>query len=140
MSVFKNIRSRVQALKEKTKGHHKWKMFLYAGIIVFILFFTWLFGTNTGWLARTSFMKSFDHHPDRIVRIYTGSELIEEYVGQYSVENYQGYLCIIDHANQQRINLYGDVVAIVDTPREEQYTCLKYISKRKKENRWIVMV
>ena len=119
MSVFGNIKSRVQNLGEKFKGHNKWKMFLYAGILILTLGYIWLFHTNTGWLARTSFMKSFDHHPDRIVRIYTGSELIEEYVGQYSVENYQGYLCIIDHENMQRINLYGDVVAIVDTPREK---------------------
>lgn len=119
MSVFTGIKNRVQILKEETKGHHKWKMFLYAGIIVFILFFTWLFGTNTGWLAQQSLMKSFDRHPDRIVRVYTGNELINEYVGQYSVEPYQGYLVLIDHENQQRINLYGDVIAIVDTPREK---------------------
>lgn len=119
MSVYKEVRSRVQNLGEKFKGHHKWKMFLYAGIIVFILFFTWLFGTNTGWLAQQSLFKSFNHHPDRAVRVYTGNELIDEYVGEYSVEQYQGYLVVIDHKNHERINLYGDVVAIVDTPRDE---------------------
>ena len=35
MPVFTEIKNRVQTLKEKIKGHHKWKMFLYAGIIVF---------------------------------------------------------------------------------------------------------
>jgi hypothetical protein len=59
MSVFNSFKDRVQNIKEKTKGHHKWKMFLYAGIIVSIMFFTWLFGTNTGWLARQSLMKIF---------------------------------------------------------------------------------
>lgn len=117
MSVFRNIKSRVQNLKEKIQGHHKWKMFLYAGIFILILVYIWLFYTNTGWLARTSFFKSFNHHPDRIVRIYAGNELIEEYVGEYSIENYQGYLVLIDFKNQERINLYGDVVAVVDTPR-----------------------
>ena len=55
MSVFRNIQSRVQSLKKKTQGHHKWKMFLYAGIIILMLGYVWLFYTNTGWLARTSF-------------------------------------------------------------------------------------
>ena len=119
MSVFRNIQSWVQSLKKKTQGHHKWKMFLYAGIIIFILTYVWLFYTNTGWLARTSFFKSFDHHPDRVVRIYAGSEQIAEYVGHYTIENYQGYLVLIDFDNQERINLYGDVIAIIDTPREK---------------------
>ena len=87
MSVFRNVKSRVQNLKEKIQGHHKWKMFLYAGIFILVLVYIWLFYTNTGWLARTSFFKSFNHHPDRIVRIYAGNELIEEYVGEYSIEN-----------------------------------------------------
>lgn len=59
MSVFKNIGSRVQALKEKTKGHHKWKMFLYAGIIVFVLFFTWLFGSKHRMAGSTKFYEIF---------------------------------------------------------------------------------
>lgn len=117
MSVFRNVKSRVQNLKEKTQGHHKWKMFLYAGIIILMFGYVWLFYTNTGWLARTSFFKSFDRHPDRVVRIYAGNELIEEYIGEYAIENYQGYLVLIDFQNQERINLYGDVVAVVDTPR-----------------------
>lgn len=46
MPVFTEIKNRVQTLKEKIKGHHKWKMFLYAGIIVFILGIIWLTQTN----------------------------------------------------------------------------------------------
>lgn len=117
MSVFGNIKKWVQNLRENAKGHHKWKMFLYAGIMIAVLFYIWLFYSNTGWLARTSFFKSFDRHPDRIVRIYAGNELIEEYVGEYAIETYQGYLVLIDFQNQERINLYGDVVAVVDVPR-----------------------
>ena len=118
MSAFSNIKNRVQNLGEKFKGHKKWKMFLYAGILILGMGYIWLFHTNTGWLARTSFSKSFEHHPDRIVRIYAGNELIEEYVGAYTIENYQGYLVLIDFERQERINLYGDVIAVVDTPHE----------------------
>lgn len=118
MAVFGKIKSGVQSLKEKIKGHHKWKMFAYAAIILFIMGYIWLFYTNTGWLARTSFIKTFDHNPDRVVRVYAGNELIDEYIGAYSIERYQGYLVLIDHEHQTRTNLYGDVVAIIDAPRE----------------------
>ncbi len=37
MLAFKNLKKGVQSIKEKTRGHHKWKTFLYAGIIVLIL-------------------------------------------------------------------------------------------------------
>lgn len=117
---LKILKKRVYNIKEKTSGHHKWKMFIYAGIIIIIFLYIWLFYTNTGWLVRTSFLKSFEREPDRVVKVYTGSELVGEYVGKYSVENYQGYLVLIDHEHQQRINLYGDVVAIVDIPKDQQ--------------------
>ena len=119
MSVFSNIKSRVQNLREKFKGHKKWKMFLYAGILIFTMGYIWLFYTNTGWLARTSFEKTFKQDPDRVVRIYAGNELIDTYSGHYTVEQYQGYLVVIDFDNHERINVYGEVTAIVDTPRDE---------------------
>ena len=76
MPVFSNIKSRVQNLGEQFKGHKKWKMFLYAGILIL----------GMGYIA---------------------------------VEQYQGYLVVIDFDNQERINVYGEVTAIVDTPREK---------------------
>ena len=119
MSVFSNIKSRVQNLGEKFQGHKKWKMFLYAGILIFGMGYIWLFHTNIGWLARTSFEKTSKQDPNRIVRIYAGNELIDTYIGHYTVEQYQGYLVIIDFDNHERINVYGEVTAIVDTPRDE---------------------
>lgn len=90
-----------------------------AGLLI-CLFLIWLFETNTGWLARQSFFKSFDRTPERIVRIYSGSELIATYEGRYTVEPYQGYLCVLDFDSEQRINVYGDVAAIVDTPAPQE--------------------
>ena len=119
MSVFSNIKSRVQNLGEKFKGHKKWKMFLYAGILILTMGYIWLFHTNIGWLARTSFEKTFKQDPNRVVRIYAGNELIDTYIGHYAVEQYQGYLVVIDFDNHERINVYGEVTAIVDTPRDE---------------------
>lgn len=119
MPVFNKIKNRVHCLREKTKGHRKWKMFIYAGIIVILAGYIWLFHTNTGWLARTSFDKTFRKDPDRIVRIYAGNELVDTYVGHYAVEQYQGYLVVIDFDNHERINIYGEVTAIVDSPREQ---------------------
>ena len=63
--------------------------------------------------------KTFKQDPNRIVRIYAGNELIDTYIGHYAVEQYQGYLVVIDFDNQERINVYGEVTAIVDTPREK---------------------
>ena len=118
--MFSKVKEWVQSIKEKFRGHHKWKMFVYAGVIVAILFYVWLFHTSTGWLARQSFMKSFDHHPDRIVRIYAGNELIAEYEGAYTIEPYKTYLVLIDFENETRTNIYGDVVAIIDAPRADR--------------------
>lgn len=120
MPVFDKVKNGVYSIREKTKGHRKWKMFLYAGIILFLAGYIWLFHTNTGWLARTSFDKTFRKDPNRIVRIYAGNELVDTYVGHYAVEQYQGYLVVIDFDNQERINIYGEVTAIVDSPREQQ--------------------
>lgn len=119
-TMFSEVKEWVQSIKEKLRGHHRWKTFAYAGIVVAILFYVWLFHTNTGWLARQSFMKSFDRHPDRIVSIYAGNELISEYEGAYTIEQYQGYLVLIDFENETRTNIYGDVVAIIDSPRVER--------------------
>lgn len=118
MPVFDKIKDGVYPIREKTKGHRKWKMFIYAGIILFLAGYIWLFYTNTGWLARTSFDKTFRKNPNRIVRIYAGNELVDTYVGHYAVEPYNGYLVVIDFDNQERINIYGEVTAIVDSSRE----------------------
>lgn len=117
MSAFNRIKSWVSSIREKSKKHRKWKMFVYAAIVIFALFYIWLMYSNTGWLARQSFFKTFDRHPDRIVRIYAGNELIDEYIGAYTIEQYKGYLVLIDFENETRTNIYGDVVAVVDSPR-----------------------
>lgn len=118
--MFDKVKKWVNFIREKTKGHRKWKMFIYAGIVIFLAGYIWLFYTNTGWLARTSLDKTFGQDRNRIVKIYAGNELIDTYVGHYTVEPYRGYLVVIDFDNQERINIYGDVTAIVDSPKEQQ--------------------
>ena len=116
------VQEKMCKIKEKMKLPSRSRIisvFCAAGLII-CLFLIWLFCTNTGWLARQSFFKSFDHEPERIVRIYSGSELIATYEGHYTVEQYQGYLCVLDFDNEQRINVYGDVAAIVDTPMPQE--------------------
>lgn len=109
-------------IKEKVKlpSRSRTISVLCAAGLIICLFLIWLFGTNTGWLARQSFFKSFDRAPERIVRIYSGSELIATYEGHYTVEQYQSYLVVIDFDREQRINVYGDVAAIVDTPAPQE--------------------
>ena len=112
------VQEKMGKIKEKVKlpSRSRTISILCAAGLIICLFLIWLFGSNTGWLARQSFFKSFDHAPERIVRIYSGSELIATYEGHYTVEQYQGYLVVIDFDYEQRINVYGDVAAIVDTP------------------------
>lgn len=118
--MFDKAKKWVNSIREKTKGHHKWKMFIYAGIVIFLAGYIWLFYTNTGWLARTSLDKTFGQDRNRIVKIYAGNELIDTYVGHYTVEPYRTYLVVIDFDKQERINIYGNVTAIVDSPGEQQ--------------------
>lgn len=116
------VQEKMGKIKEKVKLPSRSRtisVFCAAGLII-CLFLIWLFGTNTGWLAKQSFFKSFDHEPERLVRIYSGSELIATYEGHYTVEQYQGYLVVIDFDKEQRINVYGDVAAIVDTPMPQE--------------------
>ena len=116
MSVFGNIKKWVQNLRENAKGHHKWKMFLYAGIIVLILGIIWLTQTNQGWIARNSFMKTFEINRERVVTIYSANgELVREFIGTYNVEIFNDqYLVIMNQNTGERINVYGDSSIIID--------------------------
>ena len=116
MSVYYKIKSRVQNIKDKTRGHHKWKMFLYAGIVVTLLFTVWLTSTNRGWIMRSSFAKTFAKDTERIVTVYSadGSK-IREFKGTYNVEFFaDDYLVVMNQQTGERINLYGASTIVVD--------------------------
>ena len=98
----------------------KWIMF--AVCLALILFGVWLFGSQTGELARRSFFKSFgqeDHRP-QIVTVYNGGEEIMRLEGHFSVENYQDRLVILDRDNpNEYIDLYGDSAVVIQTSVDE---------------------
>ena len=119
MGTIDKVKEWVRTKKENHKSG-KWKFFMAAAALILCCGYIWLFHTNVGWIARNSFFKTFDRSPDRIVKVYTGNELIQEYRGAYTIEQYQGYLVLINFEDQTRTNLYGDVIAVVDAPREEQ--------------------
>lgn len=116
MPVFTEIKNRVQTLKEKIKGHHKWKMFLYAGIIIFILGIIWLTQTNQGWIARNSFFKTFDTNRERIVTVYgANGEPIRRFKGTYNVEFFNNkYIVIMNQHTGERVNVYGNSTIVID--------------------------
>lgn len=98
----------------------KWIMF--AVCLALILSGLWLFGTQTGELARRSFFKSFGHEDNRpqIVTVYSGGEEIMRLTGRFSVENYQNRLVIIDRDNpNEYIDIYGDSAVVIQTSTEE---------------------
>ena len=117
MDTVNRFKSWVKDKRDARKST-KWKFFLAAAILIVGCGYIWLFHTNVGWIARNSFFKTFDRNPDRIIKVYAGNELIEEYRGAYTIENYQGYLVLIDFEHDTRTNLYGDIIAVVDSPRE----------------------
>lgn len=119
MGTIDKVKEWIRTKKENHKSG-KWKFFMAAAALILCCGYVWLFHTNVGWIARNSFFKTFDRIPDRIVRIYAGNELIQEYKGAYTIENYQGYLVLINFEDQTRTNLYGDVIAVVDAPREKE--------------------
>ena len=124
MSVFSNIKSRVQNLGEKFKGHKKWKMFLYAGILILILVTIWLTQTNQGWIARNSFLKTFDTKRERIVTVYgANGEPIREFKGTYNVEIFNDkYLVIMNQNTGERVNVYGGSTIVIDESPQFNHT------------------
>lgn len=127
MSVFSNIKSRVQNLREKFKGHKKWKMFLYAGIIIFTSGVIWLTQTNQGWIARNSFFKTFDTQRERIVTVYgANGESIREFKGTYNVEIFNDkYLVIMNQNTGERVNVYGGSTIVIDESPQFDHTVAK---------------
>ena len=127
MSVFSNIKSRVQNLGEKLKGHKKWKMFLYAGILIFISGTIWLTQTNQGQIARNSFLKTFDTQRERIVTVYgANGEPIREFKGTYNVEIFNDeYLVIMNQNTGERVNVYGGFSIVIDESPKFDHTVIK---------------
>ena len=98
------------------------KLVLFAISLVLVMSGIWLFGTQTGELARRSFFKSFgrDDNRPQIVTVYSGGEEIMRLNGHFSVENYQNRLVILDRDNpNEYIDLYGDSAVVIQTSTEE---------------------
>lgn len=103
----------------KKHGFRKCVCYLLAFLIVFSLI--WLFYSQQGFLARRSFKKTIgqDTNEPRAVRVYSGSALIETYVGHYTVEAYQNRLVIINRDNGETVDVWGNTSVIIDTAEEE---------------------
>lgn len=93
-------------------------------ILAFFVAFSliWLFCSQQGFLARRSFKKTIgqDTTEPRIVRVYSGSTLIETYVGHFTVESYQNRLVIIDRDNGETVDVWGDTSVIIDAAEEKE--------------------
>ena len=112
------------SIKEKIKSffsfkeHKKLYSFVAAAIIVLSLFNIWLFFTPTGELVEHSFFKTFNNIPEEhIIEIYSGNEKIKELDGFYRIEQYHGYIVIINEQTGERVDVYGASV-IVNSQRK----------------------
>lgn len=105
----------IKSLKESKKA----KCFLIAGVVVITCFVLWLMTTHTGLLARTSFFKTFDPEVQQNVTVYgANGEILRRYEGNYDVEHFKGHYTILNLDDETRVDLYGDVVVIIDEPQK----------------------
>ena len=120
MLAFKNLKKGVQNIEEKTRGHHKWKMFLYAGIIVLILGVIWLMQTDRGWIVRNNFFKTFDTDQERIVTVYgPNGEPVRKFEGTYKVDFFDDkHLVIMNQYTGEIVNVYGNSTIVIDESPE----------------------
>ena len=112
------VQEKMGKIKEKVKLPSRSRtisVICAAGLII-CLFLIWLLGTNTGWIARNSFFKTFDIDTQRIVTVYgANGELIRYFEGSYNVENFNNqYWVIMNQRTGERINIYGDSTIIID--------------------------
>lgn len=112
-----SVKEKIKSFKERVKlrKHRKTYSFIVAGIIVVVCFCWWLFGTNTGWIARTSWDKTFDTHSIHTVTVYDSvGEPVRVYKGTYNVEDRGKYWIIMNVNTSERINVYGNSMIIID--------------------------
>lgn len=116
-----NVKDKLGKIKEKLTFRHYKKAysFVIAGIIVIALFLVWFLGTPTGQLAQQSFVKSFNDIPEEhVIEVYSGGHKIKEYVGYYRIEKYQSYYVILSEVTNERIDVYGADMIIVNEMEE----------------------
>lgn len=116
-----NFKSIPRKVKENLTNKKKWISFLAA--LVFVLIIVWVFFTQTGELARRSFMKSFGYEDDnrpKLVQVFNGGAKILELRGNYSVENYQGRLVLINKDTRDYIDIYGESSVVMYMAEGEQ--------------------
>lgn len=101
--------------KIKSKVTPRKRAFVVAFFIVLVCSGLWLFGTNTGYLARTSFTKTFDRDREKVITVYAADGTpIRTYRGKYVLESWRGHYSIIDVKNEERIDIYGNSSVLVD--------------------------
>lgn len=118
----------IKNLIERTKNNWKDKRtrririisLLIGLVIAFILIY--VFFTQPGSLIRDSFAKSFNGITEiRNVQVYSGPNLIREYTGHYGIEQYHGYLVIMNYDTGERTDIYGSTAIIINNapPNED---------------------
>lgn len=115
------IKEKWVKIKEKLipSGHKKAYSFIIAGVLVLGLFCVWFFMTPTGQLAQYSFFKSFNDIPEEhVIEVYSDGTKIKEYVGFYRIEKYQTYYVIISEKTNERVDIYGADMVIVNEMKE----------------------
>lgn len=91
------------------------KIIFYVAGFFISLCLVYVFLAQPGILVRESFQRAFiGTHEVRTIQIYSGGELISTYSGKYNVEQYQGYIVIINYDTGERIDIYGDTAIVIN--------------------------
>ena len=98
------------------------------------LFLIWLTQTNQGWIARNSFMKTFETNRERVVTVYgANGQPVREFVGTYNVEFFSDkYLVIMNQNTGERVNVYGNSVIVIDESPDYSHLIEEGVSESQK--------
>lgn len=110
------LKERFRAWKEKPKKVSRKGGVLAVLTIIVLSVFVYVFLTSPGRLVKQSFQKTFDpsFYGERHIEVYSGSAKVKDYVGNYSIERYQGYIVIMNLDTHKRTDVYGASVIVND--------------------------
>ena len=111
-----SLKYRYRAWRDKPKRVNRRIGLPLAIAIVVLSILVYVFLSSPGQLIQQSFQKTFDptFYGKRHIEVYSGSAKVKEYVGNYSIEKYQGYIVIMDLDTHKRTDVYGASVIVND--------------------------
>lgn len=86
-----------------------------AMIIVFIGLAIWCTTTFQGllWLDKMTGQVA-PPQEKHCIKLYSAGELIDEYEGYYSVQQFDNHIVLLNHQNNDKVEVYGDTAVVIN--------------------------